>query len=508
MQELRIVLIIVGAAIIIALFLHGLWTSKKEKPTRLMGRSEDDRKNNQVPSMYDKDGLGEVRVVKPAQTPGKRKEPELHFSQTNPSSSDSDTEDALFKHDAFSCQYFDDEQDELPAPSTMPSQSKAKMAATARPRAAQTAVSDSYARSQNADSLNSTNLRQEQMIQRQNASSPNQLSQHEATSSSRYAEENYAKMEAIREQYDDEKGAEENYTSERYSQERSSLVTHPSADYDRDERHYHERERPLIKRPHSYHAQQQLMPNSEHSNPHSMERTMAFDEPSPLIEPNASIKQTNHLNRDLDDEINQGIRSDAALMQKEQVQPQQTQVKPNPVRRQSKPIQTGEQGLKDDDRGDLAIKNQDPSKIPSKPSTPKTQVFCISVQMRKNMEFRGRELVSCLQQQEMLLGEYDIFHRHSDRLGTGKILFSVANMFNPGSFPMKTIHQFRTQGITFFMSLPCPGEAEQNFNLMLQTAQEIADMLGGDVRDHEHNLITPQRIDEYREQIRQFYTQV
>ena len=127
----------------------------------------------------------------------------------------------------------------------------------------------------------------------------------------------------------------------------------------------------------------------------------------------------------------------------------------------------------------------------------------ISVQMR-NQEFKGRELVNCLEQFGMLFGEMDIFHRHADLAGTGKILFSAANMFNPGSFPMATIHQFTTQGLTFFMTLPCYGEAEQNFKLMLQTAQQVADLLGGDVTDDQRNLMTPKRLDQYKERIKGF----
>ncbi len=518
MQELRVILIIVGAVVIAALFLHGLWTSKREKPTRLMGRSDDDRQNNQVPPLYDdKDGLGEVRIVKPNQTRGRRKEPELHFTDSH--RSHTGTEDALFENDALSRQYFDDEQEELPASSTMPSQSRQQMTSTARTHRAQGAASRSYSSSQEASSLDSANLhqapamsqlqrQQEQMMQRQSAQSRvNQPIHHKATSAQSYAEENRLEEESAREEY-----AEERYKREGYVNKRQSLASHANADvaeYDQGEGYPSEREKPLIQRPNSYYSRQDhnIMSTSEQRGRHPIERNMAPADHSPLIERNASMKQVNQLNSEVNDEISQGVSSNAAAsFQTEQTQQVQTSVKPNPVRRQPKPTQEEHQSIKEEVEVEEAVKTSEPNPSVSKPSSQKTQVFCLSVQMRKNMEFRGRELVSCLQHQEMLLGEFDIFHRHSDRLGTGKILFSVANMFNPGSFPMKNIHQFRTQGITFFMSLPCHGEAEQNFNLMLQTAQEVADALGGDVRDHEHNLITPQRIDEYREQIRQFYT--
>jgi cell division protein ZipA len=54
------------------------------------------------------------------------------------------------------------------------------------------------------------------------------------------------------------------------------------------------------------------------------------------------------------------------------------------------------------------------------------------------------------------------------------------------------------------MTLPCFGEADQNFKLMLRTAQQISDDLGGNVLDDQRNLMTPQRLDAYRQQIKDF----
>jgi cell division protein ZipA len=109
-----------------------------------------------------------------------------------------------------------------------------------------------------------------------------------------------------------------------------------------------------------------------------------------------------------------------------------------------------------------------------------------------------------MQQNGLLYGEMDIFHRHADLSGTGKILFSVANMMQPGTLAHGDPAQFSTKGISFFMTLPCYGDAGQNFKLMLRTAQQIADDLGGNVLDDSRNLMTPDRLASYRRQIQQF----
>ncbi|RXJ71436.1 cell division protein ZipA [Veronia nyctiphanis] len=132
------------------------------------------------------------------------------------------------------------------------------------------------------------------------------------------------------------------------------------------------------------------------------------------------------------------------------------------------------------------------------------EVLIVNVQSSANDQFQGIDLMNSLEQNGMIHGEMDIFHRHADLSGTGKVLFSAANMYNPGSFPLENINQFTTQGISFFMTLPCYGDAEQNFKLMLQTAQKVADQLGGLVTDDSRNLMTPQRLDGYREQVKSF----
>ncbi|WP_150137189.1 cell division protein ZipA [Candidatus Enterovibrio altilux] len=139
---------------------------------------------------------------------------------------------------------------------------------------------------------------------------------------------------------------------------------------------------------------------------------------------------------------------------------------------------------------------------------PQLQVLNINVQAGNNQEFDGTKLINCLEQHGLFYGKMEIFHRHMDLSETGKVLFSAANMFDPGSFPVATIHQFTTAGISLFMTLPCYGEAEQNFKLMLQTAQQVADELGGLVTDDRRNMMTPQRLDAYKKIIQQFYSHV
>ncbi|MCG6237078.1 cell division protein ZipA [Vibrio diabolicus] len=135
---------------------------------------------------------------------------------------------------------------------------------------------------------------------------------------------------------------------------------------------------------------------------------------------------------------------------------------------------------------------------------PEMQVIVLNVHCAGEEPFVGTALFESMQQNGLIYGEMDIFHRHVDLSGNGKVLFSVANMMHPGTFEHADPAEFTTKGISFFMTLPCYGEAEQNFNLMLRTAQQIADDLGGNVLDDQRNLMTPDRLASYRRQIVEF----
>ncbi|WP_070968660.1 cell division protein ZipA [Vibrio sonorensis] len=131
-------------------------------------------------------------------------------------------------------------------------------------------------------------------------------------------------------------------------------------------------------------------------------------------------------------------------------------------------------------------------------------VIVLNVHCSSDQAFVGTKLFESMQQNGLLYGEMDIFHRHADISGTGKVLFSVANMMQPGTLKHDDPATFTTKGISFFMTLPGFGDPEQNFKLMLKTAQQIADDLSANVLDDARNLMTPNRLDAYRAQIKEF----
>lgn len=216
--------------------------------------------------------------------------------------------------------------------------------------------------------------------------------------------------------------------------------------------------------------------------------------------------------------VNESVEND--IIEKETVQYQPvyqqpvTQAKPEVIR--NKPLARkknvrepkAKRNQMEINFGDEAVKDMpsmsatESSKKPANDIEP--QVIVLSVVMPEGQTMSGAALLPILLTLGMKYGEMNIFHRHQDNAGNGKVTFSLANMLNPGTFNLDDIENFTTQGITLFMTLPNAGDAFEVFEQMLNAAKQLAVEFKGQLLDDKRSVMTKQTEQHYMGIIREF----
>ena len=116
--------------------------------------------------------------------------------------------------------------------------------------------------------------------------------------------------------------------------------------------------------------------------------------------------------------------------------------------------------------------------------------------------FNGRQILDAVKTVGMEYGEMNIFHHYGiGQTKNQRPLFSLADMFEPGSFDLEKIDSLNTRGLSLILSLPTPIDGQVVFELMLNTAQRLAEQLCGEIRDSDHNLIDDLLISSIRNRI-------
>jgi cell division protein ZipA len=92
-----------------------------------------------------------------------------------------------------------------------------------------------------------------------------------------------------------------------------------------------------------------------------------------------------------------------------------------------------------------------------------------------------------------------IYHRQDP--AAGGVLFSMANMVEPGVFPLDAMDSFTTPGVSLFTQLPGVRDGVEIYENMLDSARRLASELGAELQDERHNKLTRQMQEHTRERV-------
>ena len=129
------------------------------------------------------------------------------------------------------------------------------------------------------------------------------------------------------------------------------------------------------------------------------------------------------------------------------------------------------------------------------------EVVAIHVMASAENPFKGQDIYSAAQHANLVFGDRHIFHCHENVDGTGSKLFSMASAVNPGTFDIDQLDTFTTPGVTFILMQAAPGKAMVAFDMMVRSAKQLAQHLGGQLLDEQHQPLSVTALEQYRERI-------
>ena len=144
-----------------------------------------------------------------------------------------------------------------------------------------------------------------------------------------------------------------------------------------------------------------------------------------------------------------------------------------------------------------------PLRIPEKRKSNPQQFLVLFLIAPPRRPFAGYELLQALQSAGLEFGEMNIFHRYSEN--ENAVLFSVASAVEPGIFDLANIGGFFCPGLSLFMPLENNIDMSEAFELMLETAEQLAEDLDANICDSDHVPLTTEKLAEYRDKIHYQY---
>ena len=195
----------------------------------------------------------------------------------------------------------------------------------------------------------------------------------------------------------------------------------------------------------------------------------------------------------------------AGRLQSREPKPRKRRLKRGSIRRKAAPdfavdeLESMEPMRFDEDHSRRTGSNSD-SERSAAPRPPET-VFSLLVTAPTSVPFRGPVLLGALAVAKLEFGDMQIFHRTEMVDGRERILFSLANIREPGTFDLSAMDDFTTEGLALFMQVPGGVDAGRAFDAMIESARILADHLDGHICDARRSALTQQTIHHMREEV-------
>ena len=143
----------------------------------------------------------------------------------------------------------------------------------------------------------------------------------------------------------------------------------------------------------------------------------------------------------------------------------------------------------------------DDDDVPVAEQIPVVQLAVLPIQ---GQVLAGKDLLEAFTQLNLEFGDMGIFHRYERYNGVETQQFHVANILEPGTFPVGSMNDFESTGIVLFFQASDMVNAEEAFENMLDVARQLSQCLKAKLVDAEMNELVPEKIVEIQSRLAPF----
>lgn len=144
-----------------------------------------------------------------------------------------------------------------------------------------------------------------------------------------------------------------------------------------------------------------------------------------------------------------------------------------------------------------------PEPASTESAMPEEMLLALTVMAAEGAVFNGKAVRNALNEQDLHFGDMQIYHRFSTH-SRNRIIFSVANVLDPGHLIPDRMLALQTPGLMLFTQLPGAINGMAMFDAMYECAQQLATRLDGHVCDQRRQPLTEQALEDIRSRIFEF----
>ena len=197
--------------------------------------------------------------------------------------------------------------------------------------------------------------------------------------------------------------------------------------------------------------------------------------------------------------------SEAAIVSRHTIQPETPSFSAHEFREPSagESVVSSRQRAGHDDPDDDAVARDAADEPRSHAPLGSPFLIQLSVVAGDDAYFNGVALRDTLVDLGLIYGDMGIYHRY-DR-DFREVLFSVASLVEPGTFPVESMEAFACPGVVLFFQPPRVDDPLAVFENLLETCHGLAQQLGGEEWDERREVLTLKKIEQMRERLESAY---